>query len=79
VEHNNLLKRYVEEINKQPRLALECQPSIKCPCITPSAMFGFLSSTNQFRKDNDTHVGFLEDVMLYVIKGFLPMTIVEFV
>ncbi len=72
MEHSNLLKRYVEEINKQPRLALECQPSTKCPCIIPSAIFGFFSSTNQFRKDNDTHVVFLKDVMLYVIKGFFP-------
>jgi hypothetical protein len=47
------------------------------PCITLNAISRLFSSTNQFTKDNDTHVGFLEDVMLYVIKGFLPMKIIE--
>jgi hypothetical protein len=39
----------------------------------------YLDSFHPHRKDNDTHVGFLEDVMLYVIKGFLPMRMVEFI
>jgi hypothetical protein len=45
--------------------------------LTPNAIFGIFSSTNQFKKDNETHVCFLEDVMLFVIKGYLPMSIVE--
>jgi hypothetical protein len=33
-------------------------------------------SQNNFLKGDSTHVGFLEDMMLLVVKGFLPMKIV---
>ncbi len=79
VENSALLKRYVEKINNLLRAPLKCHVATNCPCITLSAIFGFFSSTNQFKKDNDAQVRFLEGVILYVIKGFLPMRIVEFV
>jgi hypothetical protein len=79
VQHNALLKRYVEKISNLLRAPLKCHVATNCPCITLSAIFGFFSSTNQFRKDNDAQVRFLEGVMLYVIKGFLSVRIVEFV
>jgi hypothetical protein len=46
---------------------------IKHPCITMNVIFGFFSSTNQLKKINDKHVRLLVDVMLHVIKSFLPM------
>jgi len=45
--------------------------------VTPSAISGFFSSTNYFLKNNETHDCFLEDVMLFVIKGYFAMRIVE--
>jgi hypothetical protein len=30
---------------------------------------GFFSIERKFRKDDPTHVGFLEDLMLFVVKG----------
>ncbi len=32
---------------------------------------------NKFIKDDPTHVGFLEDLILFVVKGLLPMKLVE--
>ncbi len=37
----------------------------------------FFSSINQFTKDHETQINFLEDERLYVIKGFLPMKTIE--
>jgi len=45
---------------------------IKHPGITLNVIFGFFSSTNQCLKNNDRHVGLLANVMLHVIKSFLP-------
>jgi hypothetical protein len=39
---------------------------------------GFLTSS-KFRKDDPTQVGFLDDLMLLVVKGLLPIRIVEYV
>jgi hypothetical protein len=38
-------------------------------------IFGFYFS--QFRKDNETQVGFLEDLMFFVMKGYLPLKTIE--
>jgi hypothetical protein len=37
----------------------------------------FLSTISKFKKDDVTQVGFLEDLMLFVIKGLMFMKIVE--
>jgi hypothetical protein len=58
-------------------ISLSHEPTKKRTHVIPSAISGFFSSTNQFKKDNETQVCFLEDVMLFVIKGYLPMKIVE--
>jgi hypothetical protein len=41
-----------------------------------TTIFGYFSINSTFRKDDPIHVGFLEDLMLLVVKGFLPMRIV---
>jgi hypothetical protein len=40
-------------------------------------IFGFFSSTNHFKKDHETQLVFLKDLVLYVIKDFLPMKIIK--
>jgi len=42
-----------------------------------NSIFDFFPFTNQFKKYNEIHVGFLEDVILFVIKSNFPMKIVE--
>jgi hypothetical protein len=39
--------------------------------------FLFLFFANQFLKASEIQVGFLEEIMLFVIKGYLLMRIVE--
>jgi hypothetical protein len=58
-------------------ISLFREPTKKWVHVTPSAIFVFFSFTNQFKKDNETQVCFLEDVMLFVIKGYLPMKPIE--
>jgi hypothetical protein len=77
MEHGALLKRYVEEVNNHPKPSLENESAIKCPHVNQLQFIDFFPFTNQFKKDDESQVVFLEDVMLYVIKGFLPMRTFE--
>ncbi len=79
VEHSALLKKYVVKINNLHRAPLKCHITTNCPRITLSAIFGFFHPQTNSEKNNDAQVRFLEGGMLYVIKGFLPMKIVQFV
>jgi hypothetical protein len=38
-----------------------------------------LLTKNKFKKDDPLQVGFLEDLVLFVVKGFLPMKFVELI
>jgi hypothetical protein len=76
-EHGALLKRYVEEVNNCFKPSFQHELAIKRLHVTPIAIFRFFSSINQFTKYHETQIAFLEDERLYVIKGFLPMRIVE--
>jgi hypothetical protein len=77
LEHNTLIKKFhKKQFDVVTIISLSCEPTKKQAHVTPSAIFGFFSFTNQFKK-NETQVCFLEDVMLFVIKGYLPMSIVE--
>jgi hypothetical protein len=39
----------------------------------------FFCTPSKLKKDDATQVGFLEDLMLFVVKGLLLMSIVEFI
>lgn len=45
--------------------------------INPNDISMFFSSTNPFKKYHETQKIFLEDIILFVIKGFLSLMIVE--
>jgi len=76
--HSALLKRNLEDAtNLTPRSPLNCEPSKKRAHVSPCTSFGFLSTSNKFKKNDATHVGFLENVMLFVIKRLMFMKIVE--
>jgi hypothetical protein len=77
MEHGALLKRYVEKVNNHPKPSLVHEPTTKCSHVNPTVISRIFSFTNQLKKDHETKVVFLEKVMLYVIKGFLPMRTFE--
>jgi hypothetical protein len=39
--------------------------------------FWIFSYVNQFKKDNETQVGSLEDLMFFMMKGYFRMRIIE--
>jgi hypothetical protein len=41
--------------------------------------FGFFLTSSKFKKDDPTQMGFLDDLMLLVVKGLLPTRIVKYV
>jgi hypothetical protein len=46
---------------------------VRGPTLHPQPYKDFLVVINLFAKDHLTQKVFMEDVMLYVIKGFLPL------
>ncbi len=45
--------------------------------LVPSLIFGFFSTPSKFKKDDATQVGLFEDLMMFVIKGLMPMRTIE--
>jgi hypothetical protein len=45
--------------------------------VNPSLISSFFSSSHSFLKNQETQKKYFEDIMLFVIKFFLPMTIIE--
>jgi hypothetical protein len=78
-DHFALLKMFFEShvVIEAPRSPLDCEPNKKRAIDFPSNIFGFFSTNFKFKKDDLIQVGFLEDLMLFVVKGLLPMRIVE--
>jgi len=58
-------------------IPLAHEPTKKRAHATPFVIFRFFSSINQFKKDDETQVGLLEDLMFFVFKGYLPMRTIE--
>jgi hypothetical protein len=48
---------------------LDQQASKKKAHVFPSTISRFFSIKSKFRKNDPTHVGFLEDLMLFMVKG----------
>jgi hypothetical protein len=45
--------------------------------LVPSLILVFFSTTSKFKKDDATQVGLLEGLMMFVIKGLMPMKTIE--
>jgi hypothetical protein len=68
-----LLKDATLEVPKSP---LYCELSKKRVNV-PFKILGFFLNNYKFKKDDLTQSGFVEDFMSFIIKGLLPMRIVE--
>jgi hypothetical protein len=76
--HSALLKILLKEAtNLASRSSLDCDPNKKRPHVSSSIISNFFLITSKFKKDDATQVVFLEDLMLFMIKGFMFMRIVE--
>jgi len=73
LEDNTLIKMFCQKQSDVVAIiSLSHEPTKKQMHVIISAIFGFFSFINQFKKDNETQVCFLEDVMLFVIKVICP-------
>jgi len=71
-DHSTLLQKMLEDpTNLAPRSPLDYEPSKKRVHVSSFIISGFFSSTSKFKKDGAIQVAFLEDLMLFVIKGFV--------
>ena len=77
VEHFISSKRYAKEICSQVRSPSYLQPTKKRPGLPPSSIVEFFGFVEPFRKDNEQQKAFLEDLVLWVIKSYLPLRVVE--
>ncbi len=57
---------------------LDQEPTTKQYNATLNAISNFFSFSNPFLEDHETDKRFFVDIMLFVIKGFLPLKVVEF-
>lgn len=69
-------KKFKDAIKFAPRFPLDHEPNKKRAHVCPSTIFGFFSISNKFKKDYGIQVGFLEALMLLMMKGLMPMKIV---
>ncbi len=57
--HYALLERNLEDAtNLAPRSPLNHEPNKKRAHVSPCTVFGLFSTSNKFKKDDATHVGF---------------------
>jgi hypothetical protein len=76
--HSILLQQLLEDpTNLATRSPLNHEPSKKRAHVSPYAISSVFSFTNKFRKDDAIQVVFLEDLMLFMIKGLMPMRIIK--
>jgi hypothetical protein len=76
--HSTLLQKMLENpTNLTTRFPLACEPSKKKAHVSPYVISGFFSSTYKFKKDDAIQIIFLEYLMLFVIKGLIPMRTIK--
>jgi hypothetical protein len=69
-----LLKQFLKDAtNFAPRFPFDCEPNKKRAHVCPSRISSFFSIANKFKKDDEIQVGFLEALMLFMIKELMPM------
>jgi hypothetical protein len=77
-DHITLCKSYIKKVHVlHPRnlLARELVLSSRMLPLVPSSDLS--SSSNPFSKNHEMQKGFLEDIMLFLVKGFLPLKTIE--
>lgn len=79
VEHKTLFAKYLECVTSHLIFPLDWEPINKRPHVTSIIIFEFFVVINIFAKHHGPQKGFLEDDMLYVIKGFLPLRTRQFI
>jgi hypothetical protein len=83
VEDKTLFAKYLEHVTSHLIFPLDLEPTNKKPHITLITIFlpliEFFVVINPFAKHHGPQKGFLEDDILYVIKGFLPLRTTQFI
>jgi hypothetical protein len=51
------------------KFPLHYEPNKKRAHVSPTTIFGFFSIIGKFKKDYVTQMDFVEDLMLFVVKG----------
>ncbi len=63
-----------------PRSSLDREPNKKRAHVSPIAIFCFFfSNASKFKRDVVTQMGFVEDLLLFVVEGLLLMRIIEYI
>ncbi len=76
--HSILLQQLLEDpTNLATRSPLDHELSKKRAHVLPYSISGFIFSTIKFKKDDAIQVVFLEDLMLFMIKGLMPMRTIK--
>jgi len=65
IEYNVILKKFLDNVTNAIVAPLACEPAKKRTHVTPLAIFEFFSYVNQFKKNNETQIGSLEDLMFF--------------
>ncbi len=70
VEHFALMRKLIKCLTIiMAKAPLDQQASKKKAHVFPSTIFRLISINKKFRKNDPTHVSFLEDLMLFMAKG----------
>ncbi len=81
IEQYNILNTYVSEIIQQwcfiETNASEKQSSKVWKIVTPRSIFAFFSSITTYKKIDEKRKTFTNDLMKTIVKGLLPLSIVE--
>ncbi len=78
-DHFALMKRLVEDLSCIAKAPIDRNASKKRAHVSPFEISRDFVISSKFKKDDSTHVGFLDDLILLVVKRLLPMRIVKFV
>jgi hypothetical protein len=77
-KHFILLNDFLEDATTMaPRSSPDCEPNKKKAHVSPIAIFCFFILLVNSKKNVATQMGFVEDFLLFVVKGLLPMRIIE--
>jgi hypothetical protein len=78
-DHFAFMKRLVEDFSYIAKAPIDQNASKKRAHVSPFEISRVFFISSKLKKDDPTHVGFLDDLMLLVVKRLLPMRIVKFV
>jgi hypothetical protein len=67
-DHFALMKRLIDDFSCIIKAPIDRNANKKGAHVSPSEIFKVFLISNKFKKDDPTHVGFLDDLILLVMK-----------